>query len=154
MAIKMNFTVPPLLLGVLLAGLMYFVSLYTTNIAQYFVVRFTLSICLLVIAALFLLLSVNKFKVYHTTVNPTSPEKTSSLVTSGIYAISRNPMYVSFTLMLLALVLLLGNFVALLMVVFFIIYINASQIPKEEQALQALFGQQYLNYKKNVRRWL
>jgi protein-S-isoprenylcysteine O-methyltransferase Ste14 len=89
-----------------------------------------------------------------TTVNPINPEKTTSLVTSGIYGYSRNPMYVGFALSLLAWAALLGSYTSLIGIPLFIWTITKSQIIPEEIALEQKFGESFLEYKKHVRRWL
>ena len=79
---------------------------------------------------------------------------TSTLVTTGIFRISRNPMYLSLTLWLLAWSLFCGTFWGLLVVVAFVVYLTEFQIKPEEQFLAQKFGQAYLEYKQSVRRWI
>jgi protein-S-isoprenylcysteine O-methyltransferase Ste14 len=94
------------------------------------------------------------FRVAGTTVNPMQPSNTSSIVTRGIYKISRNPMYAGFLLLLLSWALLLSNIVSFAGLPVFVWYMNRFQIIPEEQALIAKFGAEYIAYAKNVRRWL
>ncbi len=94
------------------------------------------------------------FRKAHTTVNPMKPSSTSSLVTSGIYRYTRNPMYLGFFLALIAWGLHLSNGLALLALPAFILYMNRFQIEPEERALTALFGQEFAQYTSQVRRWL
>ncbi len=94
------------------------------------------------------------FKKANTTVDPTRPENASSVVTSGIYAYTRNPMYLGFLLMLLAFVFKLSNPMTFLVLPIFVLYMNHFQIVPEEQALQALFVNQYAAYCQKVRRWI
>jgi len=89
-----------------------------------------------------------------TTINPTRPGATSSLVTGGVYRFSRNPMYLSLLLYLLAWAVYLSNWLAMLFLPVFVIYINRFQIQPEEHALVALFGPEYTSYQAGVRRWL
>ncbi|MDX1811540.1 MAG: isoprenylcysteine carboxylmethyltransferase family protein, partial [Gammaproteobacteria bacterium] len=72
----------------------------------------------------------------------------------GIYRISRNPMYVGLLFLLLAMATYLGNAYILLLVAFFIIYMNAFQIGPGERALEAIFDEDYRQYKARVRRWI
>ena len=94
------------------------------------------------------------FKRARTTVNPFRPQNTSSLVTSGIYRFTRNPMYLG----LLAIVLGWGTFLcsafAFLGPVAFVAYITRFQIVPEERVLLAKFGSAYSTYLARVRRWL
>lgn len=89
-----------------------------------------------------------------TTMNPTKPSATSSLVTSGVFRFTRNPMYLSLVLYLVAWAVYLANWLALLLVPVFMLYITRFQIKPEERALSAQFGQEYASYKARVRRWL
>jgi protein-S-isoprenylcysteine O-methyltransferase Ste14 len=89
-----------------------------------------------------------------TTFNSMKPKATSSLVTSGIYRFTRNPMYLSVLLMLLAWAIFLSSAWALVGPVAFVLYINRFQIKPEERALAAMFGTEYAEYKGRVRRWL
>jgi protein-S-isoprenylcysteine O-methyltransferase Ste14 len=94
------------------------------------------------------------FRRAHTTVNPTNPGSSSSVVSDGIYSFSRNPMYVGFTLILLAVDALLGNVLALLWLPLFVSYMNHYQIIPEERVLEARFGAEYSAYLASVRRWI
>lgn len=94
------------------------------------------------------------FRKAKTTVDPTKPQNASSVVTNGIYRVSRNPMYLGFLLMLLAFVFKLENPATALLLPVFILYMNQFQIKPEERALLRLFGQSYASYLNQVRRWI
>jgi protein-S-isoprenylcysteine O-methyltransferase Ste14 len=94
------------------------------------------------------------FRRARTTVNPTTPEKASSLVNSGVYRITRNPMYVGLSCVLVAWAVFLSSAWALLGPVAFMLYIGRFQIAPEERALTKLFGSAYASYQARVRRWL
>ena len=94
------------------------------------------------------------FRVAHTTVDPRHPDAARVLVTGGIYRYTRNPMYVGIVLILLAWVVFLGNVLSLLMVALFVLYLNRFQIIPEERALAQHFGDQFLQYQSQVRRWI
>lgn len=117
-------------------------------------VRISLSILLLVIGAGFSILGVVSFKKAKTTVNPLKPQQASTLVNSGIYQITRNPMYVGFVFFLIALSIFLNSFLFIVLAPLFMLYITYFQIIPEERALETLFSEHYLHYKKTVRRWL
>ena len=89
-----------------------------------------------------------------TTMNPTKPAASSSLVITGPFRFTRNPMYLSLLLYLLAWAVYLSNFVAVLFLPVFVLYINQFQIKPEERVLFSLFGPEYAAYKERVRRWL
>ncbi|MDH3698012.1 MAG: isoprenylcysteine carboxylmethyltransferase family protein [Flavobacteriaceae bacterium] len=88
-----------------------------------------------------------------TSIDPRAPEKASSLVTSGVYKFSRNPMYLALLLFLLAWGLFLGNAFNTLLAAGFVSYMNTFQIKPEEEALLSSFGEPYARYCKEVRRW-
>lgn len=93
------------------------------------------------------------FKV-RTTVNPVDVKSATVLVDSGLYAFSRNPMYLALALLLLSICFYLANPFSLFGVLFFVVYITYFQIIPEERALLSIFGEKYRRYCKRVRRWL
>jgi len=94
-----------------------------------------------------------EFRRQRTTVNPFTPERSSSLVASGIYRRTRNPMYLGFLLLLVGWAALLSNFAALAPIPAFIAYMNRFQIQPEERALEQHFGAEFVAYMHKVRRW-
>ena len=88
-----------------------------------------------------------------TTVDPTRP-RASSLVTWGVYTISRNPMYLGGLIMLLGWAIFLSNALGFLCLPLYVLYINRFQIAPEERVLTSLFGQTYVAYQARARRWL
>lgn len=94
------------------------------------------------------------FRRAGTTANPMKPEKASALVTGGIYRLTRNPMYLSLLLLLVAWAVFLASGWALLGPPAFVLYIGRFQVAPEERALSAMFGADYAAYKSRVRRWL
>ena len=98
--------------------------------------------------------SVLQFLLAKTTVNPFQLEAASQLVTSGIYRLSRNPMYLSLVFILLAWMLYLGSLSALFGVGLFIWYVTKFQIKPEEEGLKHLFGDAFTAYCQRTRRWL
>jgi protein-S-isoprenylcysteine O-methyltransferase Ste14 len=106
------------------------------------------------VGVLVALIGIAAFRRARTTVDPTRPEAASSLVCTGIYAYTRNPMYLGFLLILAAWAVLLSNLVALALLPAFVLYLNRTQISFEEEALAARFGREFADYKSRVRRWL
>ncbi len=94
------------------------------------------------------------FRRHETTVDPTQPGKATSLVVGGVYRHTRNPMYLSLALLLLAWAAYLANIVTLLVIPAFIAYMHRFQIIPEERALLEKFGDSYTRYAGRVRRWL
>ena len=89
-----------------------------------------------------------------TTVNPMKPEKSAALVRSGVYRITRNPMYVGMVFILLAWAAYLASPWALFGPLVFAAYITRFQIKPEERVLAARFGGEFTSYQARVRRWL
>lgn len=87
------------------------------------------------------------------TVSHVNLERPSTLISSGPYAISRNPMYVGWTLLFLGAALVTRNawMVASLPIVGGIIH---RDVLREEHKLERIFGEEYLRYRKLVRRYL
>ena len=98
--------------------------------------------------------AVGEFQRSGTTLEPFDPRKASTLVTTGANSITRNPMYVGLTGMLVSIAILRGSWVALLPVAGFTVVIDRAQIAPEESALLDLFGADYEAYRAAVPRWL
>ena len=71
------------------------------------------------------------FKKYKTTVNPIIPEETTSLVTTGIFSITRNPIYLGLFFVICSTVLFFGSWFGIIILMFFVWYINKFQIIPE-----------------------
>jgi protein-S-isoprenylcysteine O-methyltransferase Ste14 len=99
-------------------------------------------------------LAIIEFARRSTTVNPHKPENSKELVTTGVYQYSRNPMYLGLLIALLSPVFYWGNAVTLLVLPLFAWYINKFQIKPEEDIMQQKFGDEFLKYKKEIRRWI
>ncbi len=89
-----------------------------------------------------------------TTVNPFQPERASSLVTRGVFRVTRNPMYLALCLLLLAYAIELWSPAAFAGPAAFAIIITRLQIMPEERALETRFGAAFSEYKCKVRRWI
>ena len=94
------------------------------------------------------------FRRAGTTIHPHRPQETSALVISGVYRLSRNPMYVGLLFILIAWSVFLSSAWSLLGPFAFVLYISRFQIIPEERVLSAKFGEAYDSYKARVRRWL
>lgn len=90
----------------------------------------------------------------HTTWHPSEPERSTSLVTSGPFRFSRNPMYLGMWLVLVGWAAVLQGIPALALTILFMLYVTRFQIVPEERALFATMGDEYREYASRVRRWL
>ncbi|GAA5317659.1 MAG: isoprenylcysteine carboxylmethyltransferase family protein [Candidatus Pelagadaptatus aseana] len=107
-----------------------------------------------IVAVLIARASITGFIRAKTTVNPLKPESASTLVTTGIFGYSRNPMYVALALLVFAFSLYFTGYWSLLFTVAYVLYITRFQISPEERAMEKLFGEEFVDYKGRVRRWL
>lgn len=99
-----------------------------------------------------ILLVARGFRKNETTIIPDG--QPSTLMENGIFAYSRNPIYFGMTIFLLGSALAVGHIWALVIVPVFVLLVQQIWIVKEEETLEAEFGQIYRNYKMRVRRWL
>lgn len=153
----MNFLelkVPPPVLALCLALLMWLASSLVQPFETPFGLRVCVALALAVIGQSISAAGFVSFRRARTTISPTKPSAASSLVGSGVYRFTRNPMYLGLLLTLLAWAVFLSNLSALLFAPLFVLYINRFQINPEERVLSSLFGAEYANYKNRVRKWL
>ena len=94
------------------------------------------------------------FRRHRTTVDPREPGKASSLVTSGIYGVTRNPMYLGMALIVTGFGLGTNSLIALSLAPVFVLALTKFQIEPEEAAMRRLFGEAYDAYAARVPRWL
>jgi len=146
--------IPPPAIAVLLGAAMWAFSRVTPSLHLPAGIRLALTIAVAAVAMGFSVAGVISFRRARTTLDPTKPQLTSSLVSTGIYAVTRNPMYVGLLLILIALAIFLSSAWALLGPVAYFLYIGRFQIAPEERALTALFGTEYTTYVSKVNRWL
>ena len=145
--------VPPPALVIVIALFMWLLSWATPSL--HFDVPWHNVLAVVLVSAGFITGSsgVATFRRARTTVNPTRPHA-SSLVTWGVYAISRNPMYLGGLTMLLGFAIFLSNPLAFLFLPLYVLYLNRFQIAPEERVLTSLFGETYVAYQAHARRWL
>ena len=89
-----------------------------------------------------------------TTVNPLKPENANKLVTDRLYRFTRNPMYLGMVFILMGWCFYLGAFSGFLLLPAFVLLLTKYQIMPEERILESIFGEEYLRYKTEVRRWI
>ena len=93
-----------------------------------------------------------EFRKAHTTLDPHG--SVTSLVKSGIYRYTRNPIYFGFLLMVIGFPLVYGSLWGLVMAPFFMMTLSRLVIEKEEAYLEKKFNGEYADYASRVRRWL
>lgn len=147
--------IPPPLVGLIVAGAMWIIAsslppLYPLPAS----LRLPVAVILALIGVAVALSGIIAFRRAQTTVNPLKPETSTSLVSTGIYRITRNPMYLGMLAVLLAWAAYLPSLLTLLGPAAFSLYITRFQIIPEEKFLLSLFGTAFVEYTQNVRRWL
>jgi protein-S-isoprenylcysteine O-methyltransferase Ste14 len=146
--------VPPPAVAVLIGVAMWFGSRYGPSVEWPLVVRSTAFVVIAMAGGATALAGDLAFKRAQTTINPFKPQKTSALVTSGIYRLTRNPMYLGLLMVVLGWAAFLGSAVALLGPIAFVAYITRFQIIPEERVLSAKFGAAYAEFLNRTRRWI
>ena len=106
----------------------------------------------LVIGLVLNLLADQAFKKHDTTVKPF--EESSTLVTDGVFKITRNPMYLGMTLILFGVAMLLGSAAPFAVVLLLAALLDRVFIAPEEQKLEDTFGEQFRQYRRRARRWI
>ena len=91
------------------------------------------------------------FKRHGTTVKPFAVS--SALVTTGVFRLSRNPMYLGMVLVLAGIALLVGSLVALVPAVALAVVLDRRFINVEEKMLAERFGDAWTDYRQRTRRW-
>lgn len=146
--------VPPVALVLLAGAGMFLVARYAPAFAWAVPGREVLAGLLFASGVVIAVAGVLAFRRMHTTVNPTRPETSSAVVSTGIYGITRNPMYLGMLLVLAAWAVWLGSVLALLFLPLFVAWMTRFQIVPEERALSDRFGPVYAEYRRSVRRWI
>jgi protein-S-isoprenylcysteine O-methyltransferase Ste14 len=150
---QLELMLPPVPLMLIVAFSMWLIDRFTPATLLFSHQSF-LAYGLLMIGLLFIFPAAISFFKAKTTVDPRAPHKSNVLVISGLYKISRNPMYVGMVLCLFSLGLAQGNIISVFISVGFALYLTHFQIKPEERFLTKRFGEQYQQYCANVRRWI
>ena len=146
--------IPPPVIGALVAAAMWSVSALGPQFPIATGPKYAAVAILAVAGVAFDLLGLLAFRAFRTTINPLKPERASAMVTSGVYRVSRNPMYVGMVLLLLAWAVNLSALLPFAGPPIFVLYITRFQIQSEERVLKGIFGEEYSAYAARVRRWL
>lgn len=102
----------------------------------------------------FIVPALGRFQRAETTVHPQEPWRASTLVTTGVYRRTRNPMYLGLSILLISVAAAFGSVLGLAPVAVFVGFITRFQIRPEERFLTATFGDAYADYRRRVRRWI
>lgn len=146
--------IPPVAIVVVCATAMWLLSVVVPTFQVSLPLRHTIAVVLSIGGGGVALSGVASFRREKTTVNPFKPDAAATLVTSGVYRFTRNPMYLGLLVILIGWSVFLANILSAFMLAGFVLYMNRFQIKPEEKALSARFGGAFADYCKRVRRWL
>ena len=148
----MKTRIPPPILALVMIVIIYLSSFFIESAT--FNYQASLSVLVLILGLACAIPSFKLFARYKTTISPLKPSDATALVTEGMYRYSRNPMYLGLLLWTIASTIWFGTWLGIIINIVFIFLINFLQIIPEEEALLEIFGEEYEEYKKNVRRWI
>ena len=148
----MKTKIPPPILALIMIVLIYLSSFFIESTT--FNYQGSLSVLVLILGLACAIPSFKLFARYKTTISPLKPSDATALVTEGMYRYSRNPMYLGLLLLTIASTIWFGTWFGIIINILFIFLINFLQIIPEEEALLEIFGEEYEEYRKNVRRWI
>lgn len=142
---------PPLiyLSGLIIGGLLtwYFPIVFCPKVMGYAVGG------ILIVAGLAVVfVAKSKMEKAKTNIEPWKP--TNAILSDGVYGISRNPIYLALIFIYLGVTLSLNLVWSLPLLILVQFVVHYGVILKEEKYLEKKFGQEYLDYKKRVRRWI
>lgn len=151
---RLELKVPPDVVWLAVAALMWLAAVLARRLTVEVPLRLWVAVVLTACGVALIVAARVALARAHTTWAPTAPERTSSLVTGGVYRFTRNPIYLGMLLVLLAWAAVLANLLALALVAVFVAYMDRFQIGPEEAALSARLGEGYRDYRAQVRRWV
>ena len=151
---SLELKIPPPVVALIFAVLMWVISLITPAFQIATPLRLVIFAGLAVLGGSLAISGFRAFGNAQTTVDPSTPERATALVTTGIYQITRNPMYLGMTIVLLGWAVFLASLAALIGPVLYALFLTRFQIVPEERALTGIFGAAYEGYRSRVRRWL
>ena len=148
----MNNKIPPPIVTFICGITIYYSKSFFNQFFTY--ANTSISLFFLILGLYVFLSAVRLFRKQKTTVNPLEPRQASSLVTSGIFKFSRNPMYLGMLIILLSISFKFNFIGGMIISLSFYIFITNFQILPEEKAMKELFGDKFVQYSNTTRRWI
>lgn len=146
--------IPPLALFVVFAVAIWAVGRYFPAANLALPGRQTIALISVLLGLGVVSAGVFEFRRSKTTMSPFSPERTASVVSSGIYRWSRNPMYLGMAMALFGVAVWRASWPGFVVMLLFCAYLTRFQIVPEERMLLNLFGEEFATYMNQVRRWI
>ena len=151
---RLNNKIPPPIIALCIAVLIWLVARSSFAFPLTLPGMRIAGIALIVVGVSIDVISVLAFFRARTTVNPLKPNASSFIVRTGLYRVSRNPMYLGMLISLSGWVLWVNSLTALLLLPLFVLFITRFQIMPEERFLLEKFGDDFAQYMSEVRRWI
>jgi protein-S-isoprenylcysteine O-methyltransferase Ste14 len=152
--VTLDAKIPPPVVALVVALGIWGASFLTGRLALLGPARFVLAGAFVVVALVFAVPAIRALRKAKTTISPREIDRTTKVVTSGVYAHSRNPIYLALASLLFGWAVFLDVPLGFLGPLFFVTYMNRYQIRPEERVLEQRFGPPYVAYKARVRRWI
>ena len=146
--------VPPPVIMILSMIAIHYGAQYLPQFSFSFAEQQLIAVAIALVGLAVSIIAVLGFRKADTTINPHKLDTVSHLVTDGLYNYTRNPMYLGMALLITSSGFYIGSLLFLPALGIFIIVINKFQIEPEEKALEQLFGQEFLDFKRRTRRWI
>ena len=150
----MKLLIPPPIVGLIFAAIIWVCNMVFPSGHISFAGQLALAVVLVALGFSISVAAAISFKKASTQIDPREPSKSQSIVQTGIFRYSRNPMYLGLVFVLVGWVVWLGNWAGVAFIALFIWYISRFQIAPEEEALKPKFGAEYEAYLRKVRRWI
>lgn len=100
-------------------------------------------------------LNLSADRAFHRAMTTVRPfERSSTLLTQGVFRCTRNPMYAGFILVLAGAALLLGSLSPCFVLLPVFLILDRFYVRREEELLAAVFGERWLDYRRRTRRWI
>ncbi len=151
---RLELKIPPDVIWVVVAVLMWLVSAIARSVALPGLVRWILAAGFAAAGVVLIVRARMELARAGTTWLPARPERTTGLVTTGVFGITRNPIYVGMWLVLVGWAVFLTSPLALALSTLLPLYLTRFQVIPEERALESAMGDGYREYAHHVRRWL
>lgn len=151
---RLELLIPPPIVAVIIMIIQYGTYKLFPTCSFYWTGNRLVCTVLIIIGLSLGMVGIITFKKHFTTTNPSKPELSSLIGSSGIYKISRNPMYLGILFGLLGIGFYFENIISILASLLFLIYITQFQIKPEERILEKKFSENYQKYKHSTRRWI
>lgn len=138
----------------IICGLIFLLSVFFPTFTLDIPYKLEIFFALFMVAFGIAFSAVLTFKKHNTTVNPSKPETTSTIVSSGVFSFSRNPMYLGMLIFLSAVSIYSEHIFSPFLLALFVWFMTQYQIKPEEKILLSLFEDEYAGYLTKVRRWI